>query len=462
MRVAFRYSSALMILMMTAGCIGPQSSSSSMIRSVCDSLPDTIRVATLYSPTSFFYFRDLPMGYDYELMTRIAEQHDIALDWHIAPSLAAAVSLLDSGKVHMIAYGVPVTSEYRDHVIHCGANSVSHQVLVQPARHDTSYVSDVTQLIGREVFVEKGSRYHARLINLDEELGGGIKIREIDRDTIITEDLIEMVADGRIPMTIVDSDIALLNHTYFPGIDVSLPVSLDQRVSWGVSPSFPWLADSIEAWTSGESPDRIRSELLRRYFELSKRQPLTSEINFSNGRVSPYDELFRKYAPEAGLDWRIIAAQAFIESRFDPSVVSWAGARGLMQIMPSTARALGVNPGQLADCETSVRTAARIISQLDHSLSSKVPDQKERVKFIVAAYNSGLAHILDAIALAGVIGLDPTKWNGNVEEALLLKANPDYYNNPVVKYGYFRGRQTTEYVRSVMQFYSRACQAVKD
>ena len=423
-------------------------------------LPDTLTVATLYSPTSFFYFRDQRMGYDYELLSRIAADHNLPLKWEIAPSLAAAVEWLDSGTVDMIAYEVPITAEYRSHVIPCGIETVTRQVLVQP-RNASDRITDVTELVGRDVYVESNSKYYARLVNLDKELGGGIGIHTVDRDTLITEDLVEMVSEGKLPLTIVDSDIARINRTYFPGIDVSVEVSLDQRAAWGVSPKHSWLADSINAWTSDEAPKRVHAQLLRRYFELSKAEPSVYTVNFSGGKITSFDNIFKQYAPTAGIDWRMLAAQAFIESRFDPTVVSWAGARGIMQIMPATARAFGVSPEQLVNNEVSIKLASEIIGRLDQSLASKVPDPDERINFLLAAYNSGLAHILDAIALAREVGLDPTKWNGNVENALLLKSNPDYYNNPVVKYGYFRGRQTTEYVRSVRDFYNRARQAIK-
>jgi len=451
---------ALLVTAAVCSCVRPHTAAENDEEEV-HVLPDTLTVATLYSPMSFFYFRDQPMGYDYELLTRVATDHGLPIDWEIAPSLATAIEWLDSGRVDMIAYEVPITAEYREHVVPCGIESVTRQVLVQPLNSNQPKITDVTELVGRDVYVEKNSKYQARLENLDKELGGGINIHVINRDTLITEDLVEMVSDGKIPLTIVDNDIARINRTYFPGLDVNVEVSLDQRAAWGVSPKHAWLADSINAWTGGEAPRKVRSQLLRRYFELSKGTLSPYTVNFKGGRISDFDDIFRRYAPKAGLDWRMLAAQAFIESRFDPTVVSWAGARGIMQIMPATARAFGVSADNLVDNETSVDVASRIISRLDKSLESKVPDKEQRIDFILAAYNAGLAHILDAIELAKVVGLDPTRWSGNVENALLLKGNPDYYNNPVVKYGYFRGRQTTEYVRSVRDFYSRAIKAVK-
>ena len=340
---------------------------------------------------------------------------------------------------------MPVTGEYRQKVIPCGIENITYQVLVQPKRSKEQLISDVTQLVGREVYVEESSKYLQRLSNLNEELGGGIIIHQVDRDTLITEDLMEMVSKGEIPLTVVDSDIGRLNKTYYNDLDISLQISFPQRSAWGVAPDHQWLADSINAWRSGEKPRRQQASLLKRYFELSKGTisgRAAVKIDLSRGVVSPFDHLFRRYAATIGWDWRLIASQAFKESRFDSTVVSWAGARGIRQ-------------------EVSIPTAVKVIAALDKSLASRVPDREERRKFVVAAYNSGLAHILDAIALAAKHGMNPQIWEGNVEQALLLKSKPEYYNDPVCKYGYFHGRQTYDYVHEVFAFYDQVRQKIQ-
>lgn len=421
-------------------------------------LPDTLRVATLYSPASYFIYRDQKMGYDYALIEAMTRQKGIALDLRVAPSLAAAVAMLDSGEVDLLAYEVPVTDQYRGRVLPCGPRSVTSQVLVQP-RNSKSLITDVTQLIGREVHVEADSKYSQRLANLNAELGGGIDIVPVLRDTMITDDLIGMVASGEIPLTVVDSDIARINKTYYPGLDISLAISFGQQSAWAVAADRTWLADSIDAWLAGDEPRQENAIQLKKYFELSKNTvPPRVDIDFSRGTLSPYDDLIRSAAASIGWDWRLLAAMCYCESRFDPSLVSWAGARGLMQVMPATARAQGVEPEALDDPATSLAVAAKVIASLDRSLASRVPDTAERQKFIVAAYNSGLAHIYDAITIAARTGHDPARWDGNTAEALLLKANPEYFNAPDVKYGYFRGTQTTGYVREVYEFYDK-CRA---
>lgn len=444
---------ALILCSMALACGGPSKTSESGAEST--KLPDTLRVGTLYSALSYFIYRGEPMGYDYDLVEQFGADKGIAIDLVVAQSLPSLLAMLDSGTIDLAAYEIPITAEYRDRVIPAGPENVTTQVLVQPKNDDSTAVHDVTDLIGREVYVEKDSKYEYRLENLNEELGGGIKIHTVDQDTLITEDMIEMVSNGQIPMTIVDSDIAKINKTYYNALDITMDVSYPQRSSWGVSPKTPWLADTINAWIKTAEYQRENEQVFKRYFELSK-APYSGEFKITNGKISKYDDLFKKYADEIGWDWRLLASQGFAESRFNPNAVSWAGARGVMQIMPRTANAYGLSRQNMANPEASIRTATKIIKDLDKSLKKRVPDETERQKFVLAAYNSGLAHVLDAIALAKKYGKDPTVWFGNVAETMLWKSNPKYYNDPVVKYGYSRGGETSSYVRKIMNYYDQS------
>lgn len=442
---------------LAAGCGRPSardaSGASASEQGSC-ALPDTLRVGTLYSPTSFFIYRNDSLGYDYDLVNRFVTDKGMAMKLEVARSLPQLIDMARRGEIDLIAYEVPVTAEYAEQVLPCGYENITTQVLVQPTTgvDPDSIITDVTQLVGREVWVERDSKYYHRLVNLNSELGGGIRIRPVESDTIVTEDLIEMVASGAVPLTVADSDVAALNGTYFANIDYSMPLSLEQRASWAVAPHRACLADSINSWVESSQPQEAHKELLKRYFQLAKiaGNPY-SNIDFTDGTISRYDNIFRRYASAIGWDWRMLAAQAYTESRFNPRARSFAGARGLMQIMPRTGRAYGLRNAN--DPEQSVRVAVNLLRDLDRLLASQVPDTNERRKFVLAAYNGGIGHVYDAIRLAQKHGLDPQVWDGNVAEAALMLANPAHYNDPVVKYGYLRGRETTDYVARIMKFY---------
>lgn len=443
---------------LVAACGGKASKASkSSMKEETKHVADTLRAATLYGPTSYFNYRGEIMGFDYENVKRFAEDEGMVLDLKVAPSLQALLKMVQDGEVDLAAYPVPYIEEYNNLVRHAGHKEVTWQVLVQPAGGNR--ISDVTQLVGKTVYVEKDSKYHYRLQNLDQELGGGIDIVPISRDSLITEDLIVMVDHGEIPLTVVDSDIAELNKSYYPRLDIGMKISLDQYSSWAVRNDCDSLAARLDRWDKKDDNSDMLRAVYKKYFEMSKNNigyedvTMTYGLKVRDGKVSPYDEIFKRHASITGYDWHLLAAIGYNESRFDNSVVSWAGARGLMQLMPATARAMGISPDQLNNPDANVLAAARLLKKLDSSLESKVKNPAERMKFVIAAYNCGLGHIYDAIALAGKYGLAPDVWTGNVSEAALMKSRPQYYNDPVVKNGYFRGRETTEFVERVMSAY---------
>ena len=186
---------------------------------------------------------------------------------------------------------------------------------MQPKKGETELITDVTDLVGKDVYVESESKYEARIRNLNQEVGGGINIHTVDRDTLITEDLIAMVSEGKIPLTVVDSDIARINKTYYSDLDITLPLSFEQRSSWAVAPDKAWLGDSINAWLNSENPRQEQAQLLKRYFELSKNDP-NSKYYAANGvGVSPFDHLFKRYAEDYDWDWKLLASQAYVEHR---------------------------------------------------------------------------------------------------------------------------------------------------
>ena len=456
MRNSFLHISALGLLLFSVSCGGKNHNSSTNAE---DAPPDTLHVATLYGPTSYFNYRGQEMGFDYENVKRFANDENLVLDLKVAPTLQSLLNMIENGDIDLAAYPIPVIEEYKNLAKHCGYKEVTWQVLVQPDGKDK--ISDVTQLVGKTIYVEQDSKYHYRLNNLNQELGGGINIVPINKDSLITEDLIRMVDLGEIPLTVVDSDIAELNKSYYPRLDIDMKISLDQYSSWAVRNDLDSLASRIDTWEKRRDNSDMMKEIYKKYFEISKNptpyeDPVKSlGLNIKRGgKISVYDDSFKRHAHVSGYDWRLLAAIGFNESRFNNDIISWAGAQGLMQLMPVTAQAMGIDPSDLSNPDRNILAAAKLLKKLDSSLVDKVPDKDERLMFVIAAYNCGLGHIFDSIALAEKFGLDSTKWLGNVSEAALMKSRPQYYNDPVVKNGYFRGRETTEFVDKVMSVYN--------
>lgn len=420
---------------------------------------DTLKVVTLYGPTSYFDYRGEPMGIDYENVRRFAEEEGMELEVSVVTNMQELISKLKNGEAHLAAYPVPFISEYKENILHCGPVEVSNQVLVQ--RKNDTIITDVTELVGKDIYVEKDSKYYYRILNLNDEIGGGINVIPIVSDTIDSEDWLRMVRDGNIPFTVVDSQIATLYKNAFPELELSLKLSSEQAASWAVACGLDSLAAKIDRWENQTHTSEFVKDIYKRYYDKTSSDSFDSnlsyfrKLNLSPGKnVSNYDLFFKKYAGVSGYDWRLLAAIAYCESRFNPDVESRFGAYGLMQVMPSSALAVGVDSNNLRNPESNVLAAAKIISTMDKALKNKVDDPLERMKFVIASYNSGLGHVYDSIALAKKHGLDPQKWTGNVSISALMKSRPEYYNDPVVKNGYFRGRETVDFVDHVMTIYN--------
>ena len=427
---------------------------------------DTLKVVTLYGPTSYFDYRGQPMGIDYENAKKFAEDEGLEFQISAVKNIQEIIGALKSGEAHLAAFPVPSISEYNSEVIHCGPIEVSRQVLIQ--KKGKEMVKDVTELVGEDVYVERDSKYQYRLRNLNEEIGGGINIIEIDSDTISSEDLFRMVSAGDIGYSVVDSEIASLYKGAFPDLDVSLSLSSDQAASWAVANGLDSLASKINGWENLTHTSDFVKEIYKRYFDRALNEDFDVKLtyftkrNLSGGNpVSAYDSSFKRYASVAGYDWRLLAAIAYCESGYNPSVASRFGAYGLMQVMPSSASSVGVDPGSLGNPDTNILAAAKILAMLDRSLKKRIEDPEERMKFVVASYNSGLGHIFDSMALAEKNGLDPQKWTGNVSISALMKSRPEYYNDPVVKNGYFRGRETVDFVDHVTSIYNYLKKEIK-
>lgn len=221
---------------------------------------------------------------------------------------------------------------------------------------------------------------------------------------------------------------------------------------WLVRETSPQLRASLADWLRKQRPNllalaspKIEDDEGRTY--MPRRHAASPMRNPARGEISAYDHLFKSYASRCGWDWRLLAAQAYQESAFDAQAVSWMGACGLLQLMPSTAKMVGVARGELFDAERNVAGAVRYLGQLaDHY--SDIRNRDDRINFMLAAYNAGPGHVDDVRALARKYGHDADKW-ADVERYVPRMTERKFYNDPVVRHGYFRGSETYNYVRDI-------------
>jgi membrane-bound lytic murein transglycosylase F len=417
---------------------------------------------TDYNSTNYFIFRGEPMGYQYELLKVFANHLGVKLELKINNDLVKSIQCLNRNNCDIIALGLTVTSERLELVDFTEPLGQTRQMLVQrkPEKWrsiatrdeiERHLIRDPIDLGGKTVHVKKHSVYAQRLDHLSDEIGQDIVVVEHPVATI--EELISMVAKGLIEFTVCDEHIALVHQKSYPDVDVRTAISFHQNIAWAVKKGDEGFRDSINVWLADFKKKPEFKYLHEKYFKNSRTVKIAKSDYFSlaGGKISPFDELIKKYSLLIEWDWRLLASLIYQESRFIPEARSWAGALGLMQLMPHTAEKYGID--SLSPPEDQIRAGVNFIKLLDEQFQDKIHDKEERIKFVLASYNAGIAHVYDARRLAEKYKKDPNKWDENVDYYLLNKSNPEYYNDSVVKYGYCRGDETYQFVQDVFYWF---------
>ncbi len=400
-----------------------------------------------YGATSIFDFHAQSMGYHYDLIRGFAADSNISVSIKIVPEGQLEKALLNE-EGDVIAYGLPVINNPDNEISYTEQQNISQQVLIQ--RSGKSKLTSVLDLAGKEVYVLENTKYEQRLRNLNEEIGGGIIIKTV-ADSVGIDELIDRVSLGKYPFAVADEDIAQLHKIYLKNIDCSVAVSLTQRSAWGVRKNSPELLLILNEWFQHNTTKQFVAATRYNYFKRNEYFWDKKIIMFEPGKISPYDDLFKEYAKNIDWDWRLLTSLAYYESAFDPTVLSPKGATGLMQLIPQTA---GLTQEELLDPERNLAASVEHIKTLT-KIFSKVPDEEERIRFVLAAYNAGVGHVIDAMDLAEKNGYNRYIWTNNVDNYMRLKSNPEYYNDSVCSHGFCRGEDISDYVKNVYTRYQR-------
>ena len=417
--------------------------------------------ATDFNSTSYFIYRGEPMGFQYELLEAFSDYLGVDVEIVTENHLNKAFDMLHTGKADLLAMGLTVSSSRKKEIRFTEAISETRQVLVQSKPHgwkkmtadevEKRLIRNYSDLADKTVYVQENSSHSEHLRSLSEETGTPITLVEVPFES---EELIQLVKNGEIELAVCDEDVALVNSTYYPDIDVKTPLSSVQSLAWGIRRTHSEeLLKELNKWILTFRKTSTYAMLYAKYFKNSRSSTIIKSDYFaiSTGKVSPYDDIIKIYSDTIGWDWRLLASLICQESRFDPDVKSWAGAYGLMQIMPQTGRNFGIDI--TASPRKNIYAGAKYINWLHSIFDPKVQDENERTRFILAAYNAGPGHILDAMKLAGKYGYNPEVWENNVEEWLQKKSDPKYYNDSIVKSGYFRGIESVAFVNEILERY---------
>ncbi len=385
------------------------------------------------------------MGFEYDLAREFARYHDLRLEVVVPSNRREMSRWLLEGKADMaMGFLDPSESQRRLGIEYSRPYHYARQHIVVQQDEAASQNFDLDQLT---IVVRRDSSYWDTLSKLQQQ-GANLNLRA-SGDGVEPEQLIQQVASGRYQATMVDEQI----------LDIELARSVAVKSVFEVADEIPHaiavrvrntdLRAALDAFIKRIYKGEYYNVLYQKYFKgrrsvvrLARDQALES----LEGQISPYDNLVQKYSDEYGFDWRLITAQMFQESRFNPKARSLSGARGLMQLMPRTARSLGIR--DLGKPDNSIMAGIKYMDWLRDRFSDKLPIS-ERLWFSLAAYNAGVGHVQDARRLAKSIGRDPDRWFSHTETAMLLLSEKKYARK--ARYGYVNGKEPVNYVRDIKQ-----------
>jgi len=408
-----------------------------------------LRVLTRNNAATYFVWRGQFLGFEYDLMKRFADTHGLHLEMVVPNRWGDLIPTLNAGGGDLIAASMTITDARRKQGVEFTSpyNLVTEELV---GRASEPEFKDAKGLTGRTVVIRKSSSYWSTMQQLIDD---GIDFRlEAAPDNMETEEIISRVASGEYDLTVSDSHILSVELIWRSDIKPVLTLNGPVAHGWAVRKDNPKLLAALNEFLEKEYKGRFYNYVYGKYFKNSDRildHVASHQEHAAKGNISPYDAQVQKYAEEYGFDWALIVAQMYQESRFDPQAESWAGARGLMQILPTTGELFGVQ--DLHAVDTSIHTGVRYLAWLQERFEPDLTVQ-DRMWFTLAAYNAGLGHVRDARILARKMGWNPDRWFNNVDRAMLLLSRRSFYQ--LATHGYARGKETVDYVRQIRDRYN--------
>lgn len=404
----------------------------------------TLRVAVDNNSTSYYIYRGRRMGYEYELLRDLGSRLGVQVEFLVVTDIEEAFKKLEEGKVDILALNLEKTEARAKRVAFSESLGSLSSVIVGSKPDDKPLAW--SELDGDTIIVRKGTVYGTQLQKIQDSLQLQFTVLESPEHEEI---LIDQVSDQQIKWTVADKNIAQANLTYYEGLDASLKVADEGLVAWAVRQNSPKLLEELNVWLA-DKKKRMIPDLYSKYFQTSRNTYYRTYSQYSSlggNKISVYDDIIKESAGDLGWDWRLLAALVYKESGFDTTALSYAGAEGLLQLMPVTLERFGVtNPN---DPVQSLQGGVKYLQYLDKFWRTRVPDANERIRFILASYNIGQGHVEDAWRLAMKYGKNTQSWK-DVAFFLNLKSDPEYYQDPLVKSGFAKGHIAVNYVRDVL------------
>jgi membrane-bound lytic murein transglycosylase F len=402
-----------------------------------------ITVITRNNAHCYYIYRDEPMGFEYDLAKAFSEYLGVKLTV-ITAHWEQLFDMVSRGEGDFIAASLTITpsrgeqADFSDEYL-----TIQQQAIIHKGNYEMQGIQD---LGGKTIHVRRATSYEERLHELK---GEGLDLNIEPHVDIPTEELIRMVAEKEIEVTVADSHIALLNRRYYPDVKIAFPIEEPQSLGWAVKKGETSLLNEINTFFKKIEKDGTFAKIYEKYFanvEIFDYVDLKKYHRRLDTRLPQYKDIIKEAAQMHGFDWRLIAAAIYQESHFDPRAVSYTGVRGMMQLTLKTAYDMGV--ADRLDPTQSIMGGVKYLKKLYNRY--KDVQEPDRTLIALASYNVGHGHIRDAQEIARQRDLDPNSWS-SLEQILPLLRYPKYYKK--TKNGYCRGTEAVRYVNRILAYY---------
>lgn len=414
---------------------------------------------TQYNTLDYFLSHGEPGGYQFELLKAFATHLGVELEIVVRNDFNSAIHLINSGQADLLAGDLYPGTVDTSSVSLSFPVGKTRLVVVQPKAENGQplLITSPRALSGRSVSVPGENNPVDHIVRATATLPK--KLAVIGRQNLDAREIIAMVASHEAEFTICDEKTAMTYAAVFPNLDISVPVNGYLPTHWAYLKGADAWGKAVDNWLGQFMGSVTERNLYHKYHNQRALQRAARASVAQTARLSDYDQLLKKVTARLGWDWRLIAALIYQESKFSQEAVSPKGASGIMQLMPATAAEYGID--SLSTTPEHIVAGVALLASIDKQLQPLITDNAQRTRFVLASYNVGIGHVLDARRLAEKNGNNPDRWN-EVEGFLVKKSLPAYYTDEVVYYGYCRGDEPANLVKKVMNRYKHYRNLVKE
>ncbi|MFC6978977.1 transporter substrate-binding domain-containing protein [Microbulbifer taiwanensis] len=406
-----------------------------------------IRFLTYNGPTTYFLWKGVLMGFDYDLAKAFADKHKLQLQVIVVPYDESLIDWLKAGRGDFAGASTTITDVRKEQGITFTSSYMEtpEQVISNNKRPPIEKVQDLS---GRTLTLRPFSSFLPTAEAIRES-GIDVEIKTAPPGMSISQ-IFNMIADGLLDATIADTGQVKIEASLQPNLVAGTVLGDPKPQGWMVVTKNWHLLQNLNKFIEEFRQTKQYQRKYAAYFEPDKRFTQRIRARVIPGQdLSPFDELVKDSSLNYDFDWRLVVAQMWQESNFNPKAVSPVGAQGLMQLMPATAEEMGFPP-PVFEPDRNIQAGVKYLNWVRDRFDPTLPTVN-KLWFTLASYNAGYGHLLDAQRLAEQLGLDPNVWFDNVEVAMLKLAEPQYFKK--ARYGYVRGSEPVQYVRKISNLY---------